>query len=348
MPTRETEAERQFAARLGARLRELRRRRGLTLARVAQAMGLSAQGGPSFLSRVEQGKQGSVGLFTVARFLKACGAGFEGLRDIAGPPVEPPRPRATAAKATGKAPEPPSRVEPGLAQALQVMKNQRRIARHHFRAEFEEALYAALKAAGQIDRESRPAACEHGRRVFKALLETRTHPRRRELRLAAERRRAEAAGLAVADRFEQTARRLYDEMEQEGALDWLPPAEAARPELARRWLRRTEKAENRLLRDEQATANRELGRKRRVYALMALAPGRLLAEKPLTEEDRRWYFREAQRMTGELSGNVDEPDKGRQWVEELVARHPDRPVLRELADRLYVEFDKARAALAAR
>ena len=356
-----TEADKQFAKAIGARLRELRKKRRMTLVQVARAMGMESKSGPSHVRRIEAGERYWVALATVARFLQACGASFDDLQDVLGSlparPVaqEPVLPKPESGQPT---PEPAPAVKPGeiqkrreLSPAEQVVTNQRLIAKHHFRAELETVLHTELKAGPEtMSRDLRKPLCDHGRRVFKILLETRRHPRRRQRRLILVRRKAEEAGLdsRLAARFEAAVQKLIDEMEREGALDWLPPAEAARPELMRGWLRKIEKAEKRLMWEEQAVLGKVLERQRTAYALMIGAPGRWLDGRPVTEKERRWYFSLAMRMVGELSGDVDQPDKGRKWVEALVVENPDWPLMRELADLVLAEFDKARAAMAAR
>lgn len=264
------------------------------------------------------------------------------------PKLDAEQPRPEPAQ-TGKPVEQKKKRE--LSPAEQVVRNQRQIARHHFRAELETVLHVELKALSEtMGRDLRKPLCDHGRKVFKVLLETRSHPRRRQRRLILARRKAEEAGLdsLLAGRFEAAVQKLIGEMEQEGALDWLPPAEAARPELMRAWLCKTEKAEKRLMWEEQADVGKVLERQRTAYALMIGAPGRWLDAQPINERDRRWYFSLAMRMVGELSGDIDQPDKGRNWVEALVAENPDWPLMRELADLVLAEFDKARAAMTAR
>ena len=67
---------------LGLKLRELRRRAGLTQADLAKLMGRKGRGGHSLVGRLERGDMPNAGLGLVADYLRACDAGFD---DIIGP-----------------------------------------------------------------------------------------------------------------------------------------------------------------------------------------------------------------------------------------------------------------------
>ena len=61
---------------MGARLREIRSKRGLTLDEVAAGMGLKGKGRWAFVRRLEQGSTRNPYLSTVTFYLRACGAQF--------------------------------------------------------------------------------------------------------------------------------------------------------------------------------------------------------------------------------------------------------------------------------
>lgn len=68
---------------LGDRLRELRKRAGLTQQQLASLMGREFRGNQGLVSRLERGgKYRSPSLRTVADYLRACGASFHDLADI--------------------------------------------------------------------------------------------------------------------------------------------------------------------------------------------------------------------------------------------------------------------------
>jgi transcriptional regulator with XRE-family HTH domain len=66
--------------RLGLRLRELRKRAGMTQSGLALRLGRTGPGGKSYVCRIERGDFPGLGLQVVGRFLAACGVG---MRDIA-------------------------------------------------------------------------------------------------------------------------------------------------------------------------------------------------------------------------------------------------------------------------
>ena len=65
-----------FTPEMGARLREIRSKRGLTLDEVAAGMGLAGKGRKTFVGRLEQGNIKNPSLSTVTLYLRACGAQF--------------------------------------------------------------------------------------------------------------------------------------------------------------------------------------------------------------------------------------------------------------------------------
>ena len=65
-----------FTPEMGARLREIRSKRSLTLDEVAARMGLAGKGRKTFVGRLEQGNIKNPYLSTVTLYLRACGAQF--------------------------------------------------------------------------------------------------------------------------------------------------------------------------------------------------------------------------------------------------------------------------------
>ncbi len=65
-----------FTPEMGARLRETRLKRGLTLDDVAAGMGLTGKGRWNQVARLEQGKNPDPRLSAVTLYLRACGAQF--------------------------------------------------------------------------------------------------------------------------------------------------------------------------------------------------------------------------------------------------------------------------------
>ncbi len=71
-----------FPPELGARLRGLRKARGLTQTELARLMGRQGRGAASLVSRLETGRQKEPTLRLIADYLRACGVGFAGIIDI--------------------------------------------------------------------------------------------------------------------------------------------------------------------------------------------------------------------------------------------------------------------------
>jgi transcriptional regulator with XRE-family HTH domain len=65
-----------FTPEMGARLREIRLKRGFTQDEVAARMGLAGKGRKTFVGRLEQGNIKNPSLGTVTLYLRACGAQF--------------------------------------------------------------------------------------------------------------------------------------------------------------------------------------------------------------------------------------------------------------------------------
>jgi transcriptional regulator with XRE-family HTH domain len=72
---------RELVSVLGPRLRELRRRAGLTQEELAGRMGLSSPN-KALMVRLERGRTGNPGLATLGRYLRACRAGFVDVLDV--------------------------------------------------------------------------------------------------------------------------------------------------------------------------------------------------------------------------------------------------------------------------
>ncbi len=70
------------AKEIGARLRELRLRAGLTQAQVAILMGRECKGSHHMIGDIEKGRVPNLGIGTVADYLRACQASFDDLKDI--------------------------------------------------------------------------------------------------------------------------------------------------------------------------------------------------------------------------------------------------------------------------
>jgi len=71
-----------FPEKLGLRLAELRRERGLTQEQVAELMGRTGKGSKTIVCRLERGWFHSPSLRLLGDYLRACGAGFENVLSV--------------------------------------------------------------------------------------------------------------------------------------------------------------------------------------------------------------------------------------------------------------------------
>jgi transcriptional regulator with XRE-family HTH domain len=83
--TRHSKTAFTFGPELRARLRQLRKRRGLTLRTMAVLMDRQTPGAHAQLSRLERGKMPYPSFNFIVDYLRACGAGFEDLLDLLNP-----------------------------------------------------------------------------------------------------------------------------------------------------------------------------------------------------------------------------------------------------------------------
>jgi transcriptional regulator with XRE-family HTH domain len=71
-----------FPEKLGRRLAELRRKRGLTQRQVGESMSRAGRESDAYVRRLERGRFRSPSLRLVGDYLRACGAGFEDVLDV--------------------------------------------------------------------------------------------------------------------------------------------------------------------------------------------------------------------------------------------------------------------------
>ena len=71
-----------FPEKLGLRLAELRRQKGLTQGQVAELMGRTGKGSKTIVCRLERGRFRSPSLRLLGDYLRACGVGFESVLDV--------------------------------------------------------------------------------------------------------------------------------------------------------------------------------------------------------------------------------------------------------------------------
>jgi len=212
-------------ALLGARLRELRLKAGLSQAEVARRMGHAHPGYRSYVSRLEAGTVRRPGLAVLAGFLSACGASLADLKGAL-PGVAVPRRKR---KPTGSREERIRRVQ---ARARTLGRDQA----------FEDRLFEWLDDVELIPEVAhRVVLAEFGRKVFDALLRAR----------AAKRQALEAAtGQGVsredAEGIRGLVEKLFRVMHEEGQLDRPLEVDAAAVVDGEQKLKRLERATKRL------------------------------------------------------------------------------------------------------
>ena len=241
-----------FTSELGARLRDLRLKAGLTQLELARAMGRGGKNAGNLVSRLERGDERYPSFGLVVDFLRGCRARFRDLSDILDLYTELPTtqqqvfgkvlakvaesvPQKWQAQVTKydqridipkTAPEKtPVQVKPDLSQRLERAKKMAAAARR--RSLYGQFLKDVVGKAGpNVSLNDRTYLFNHGLQWFAILYATRkSRPAMREKRLAASEAKLEnASGLPLEEiRYVQDrAKEHFGELERRGDLDWLP------------------------------------------------------------------------------------------------------------------------------
>jgi transcriptional regulator with XRE-family HTH domain len=246
-----------FGPELRARLRELRKRRGLTLRAMATLMDRQGSGAHVQFARLEQGRVKYPSINLIADYLRACGAGFDDLLDLlkpqtAQPPVLRQKGDAAVAELLKSLPKPEQRAmlrwEKATTErreekaATQPEKKKPRVETDRQRVfrivwsfihanwneVLEQKLYEAmLRLKDEVPRSDRRDACNYGRRFFGILTRHYRHEARRTGALARVERDAREAGFSksVVAALRDAANQAYRELLLAGRLDWEPTQE---------------------------------------------------------------------------------------------------------------------------
>jgi transcriptional regulator with XRE-family HTH domain len=310
-----------FGPELRARLRELRKRRGLTLRAMALLMDRTRAGAHVQLARLEKGQVKYPSINLIADYLRACGAGFDDLLDLlkpqtSQPPVLKQKGDAAVAELLKSLPKPEQRAmlkwERGIVAAREAMAtptpakkqpkpetDRQRVFRvvwsfihANWNEVFEQKLYEAmLKLKDEVGPSRRKAACNIGRRFFGVLTRYYRHESRRSGTLERVERAAKKEGFsdrAVA-MLRDAANQAYGELLRSGRLDWEPTPE----ELVKKrgHAPRVEKAEVRLEMDDvrpEAETNKTLAL---IESLAIIAVGgRLDKMRVALDKGQEYYF----------------------------------------------------------
>ena len=154
---------------LGARLRGLREKAGLSQMELARRMGFNPTHGYKYVLRLEKGLVANPTLRTIAGCLEACGAGWTDIADVlpgTGAPPAPEAPRRPAEKpARAARPKPPPDRPPAPAvdpRPLRVRLRSDLIARRAERAgRYWQEVAQAEEEAGRLMRTLRVLSSAH-------------------------------------------------------------------------------------------------------------------------------------------------------------------------------------------
>jgi transcriptional regulator with XRE-family HTH domain len=278
-----------FTSEFGARLRQLRKRRNLSLRDLALLMDRHQPGSFNLLAKLERGDLKHPSINLLADFLRACGAKVKDVADLldgylSQPPVLTQKGDAAVAgllkslpkfeqramlrweKATAEkreeraAAEPPKkkpRVETDRQRVFRIIWS---FIHANWNELFEQKLYETMRGlANDVPRSERKYACGHARRFFSILTRYYKHEARRQGALARVERRAKEDGFSdqTMAALLKAATEAHLELKDSGRLDWQPTQEEIIKQ--RGHAPKVEKAETRLEMDtvSQVTAQNE-------------------------------------------------------------------------------------------
>jgi len=311
-----------FGPEFGARLRELRKRLGLSLRTLALLMDRQGSGAHVQLARLEQGKVKYPSINLIADYLRACGAGFEDLLDLLKAytvqvPVLKQKGDAAVAELLKSLPRPEQRAmlkwEKGVVEAREEKAAAAPVKKAHkpetdrqrvfrivwsfihanWNEVFEQKLYEAmLKLKDELPKSRRKSACHYGRRFFGILTRYYRQESRRTSALERVERQAKQEGFSnrVVAMLRDAANQAYRELLLAGRLDWQPTPE----ELVKNRGRspKVERAETRLEMDDARphdASNKMLGL---IDALSVQAVGPHLEKMKLAHyHGKEYYYR---------------------------------------------------------
>jgi transcriptional regulator with XRE-family HTH domain len=359
-----------FGPEIRARLRQLRKRRGLSLRTLAVLMDRPGRGAHVQLARLERGDVEYPSMNLVADYLQACGAGFEDLLDLlkahtSKPPALTQKGDAAVAELLKSLPTPEQRAmlkwekatfekREERAAAAPLMKKPRvetdrqRIFRivwsfihANWNEVFEQKLYETmLKLKSEVRTSQRKHACRHARRFFGILTRYYKHEARRQSALERVKRRAKEDGVTepVVALLLKAATDAHRELEQAGRLDWQPTQE----EIIKRrgHAPKVEKAETRMEMDALAPV---LARNRAEALVQAMVQGAVctrLEKLHLDFETQRYYIWWIQRL---VPIGAEHGTDSREWqadVEATVPKMHDPALARSVAEQIAEVFNR--------
>jgi transcriptional regulator with XRE-family HTH domain len=351
-----------FTPEFGVRLRQLRKRRNLSLRGLALLMDRNQPGSFNPLAKLERGELKHPSINLIVDYLRACGSGFKDLLDLleqytSQPPVlkekadaavaellkSLPRPeqwamlrweKATTEKREERAAAEPAKNKPRVETAQQrVFRVIWSFIHANWNEVFEQKLYEGmLKLKDEVPRSRRKDACRHARRFFGILTRYYKNEKRRQGALARIVRRAKEDGFSdqTVAALVQAATDAHLELEKSGRLDWQPSEEAIVKN--RGHAPRVEKAETRLEIDEA----RPIEESNKTLALIeALAiqevGGRLDDMKLAHYQGQEYYFMWIRELVGIAYERGTDSPEWKASVEQWAPKLHDPEFAREAA-----------------
>ncbi len=373
-----------FTPEFGARLRELRKRRNLSLRDLALLMDRHQPGSFNLLAKLERGELKHPSVNLLVDFLRGCGAKVKDVADLldaylSQSPVLTQKghaavaellkslpkweqramlrwEKATAEKREEKAAAEPEKkaVAPPEKKKPRVETDQQRVFRivwsfihANWNELFEQKLYEAMRGlANDVPRSERKHACNHARRFFGILTRYYANEKRRQGALARVERRAREDGFS--DRTVAALRKAaYDahaELQQSGRLDWKPTEE----EIVKRagHVPKVEKAETRLAMDEVAPGvdHNKTLGYIRAMAVQAVA-ARLDKLRLAHHQGKEYYYYWIDRLIPIADEHGTDSPEWQAEVEATVPKLHDPAVARDVAGIIAKAFDKWSAKL---
>ncbi len=351
-----------FTPEFGARLRQLRTRRSLSLRDLASLMDRHQPGSFNLLAKLERGELKHPSINLIVDYLRACGAGFEDLLDLlkphtSQPPVLKQKGDAAVAellkslpkaeqramlrweKATTEKREEKTAVQPEKKKPRAETVQQRvfRVVWSFIHANwnevFEQKLYEAmLKLRNEVPRSERKHACSYGRRFFGILTRYYRHEARRKSALERVERSAKQHGFSdrVVAILRDAADRAQRELLVSGRLDWAPTQEEIVKN--RGHAPKVEKAETRLEMDELTPAvdhNKALSLIRSMAVQTVAA--RLDELRLAHHQGKEYYYYWIDRLIPIADEHGTDSPEWRAEVEATVPKLHDPKVAREVA-----------------
>jgi transcriptional regulator with XRE-family HTH domain len=358
-----------FGPGFGARLRELRKRQGLTLRQLALLMDRHQPSSFNLLARLERGEVKYPSFAVVIDYLRACRAGFRDLLPMldeytSQPPVLRAKGNKAVADLLKSLPGPEQRAmlkwEKAIVRARElppvaapakrkpkVETQEQRVIRlvwsfiHANWGEVrEQKLYEALlKLKGTLRQRQRGRACAIGRRFFDVLTQDYANPKRRSTALALAERRAGDSGFDAdtVTTLLQAATDAHDELERTGRLEWEPTPDQI--VAARGHAPAVTKAEIRLAKEEVQPSTLYAMNVGLVRSMVSNTVNRRLEELRLDFQTRNPYLRWTRNLVAIAVDHGTDSPEWRAEIDRAAPKLHDPQLAREIATLAATTFE---------